>query len=83
MPFFKALLGVALAIPVLSFPIAPYSRRATGLAVELSVVGDTEVKAVVTNTGAETVSLLNYGSFLDPNPVQKVEVYQDGAFSLS
>lgn len=71
------------AIPVLTSPMGPYNRRATGISVDLSTVGDTEVKAVLTNTGAESVSLLKFGTFMDPSPVQKVEVYKDGSCRLS
>ena len=49
------------------------------LRVFLSVINETttEISAVMTNTGDESIKLLDFGTFMDPNPVQKVNVYQD------
>lgn len=78
MLFFGAVLLAAVAVPVLASPIVAFNKRSTGLSVELSTVSGTEVKAVLTNTGGESLTLLNFGSFMDANPVQKVAVYKDG-----
>jgi deuterolysin len=83
MSFSIAFLLSVLAVPALGSPIVPFNRRSTGLSVELSAVDDTQVKAVLTNTGAESVSLLNFGTFMDSKPVQKVDVYKNGSFKLS
>ena len=71
----------ALAVPALSYSIpsvANLQKRADGLTVELSAGSGSEVNAKLTNAGADTLSLLNYGTFMDDSKVQKVTVMQDG-----
>ncbi|QDS76192.1 hypothetical protein FKW77_008203 [Venturia effusa] len=53
------------------------NKRAPALDVKLSSQGNTVVKAIVTNTGASDVNLLNKGTFLDKAAVEKVTVYSD------
>lgn len=63
----------------------PYAnnRRSTGIDLKLSQESATDVKASVTNTGAEAVRLFIDGTILDTSgPVQRLDVYQDG-MSLS
>ena len=59
------------AIPLLS-------KRDGQLTVELSQAHATEVNAVMTNTGSEALKLLDYGTLMDKNPVQKLNVFKDG-----
>lgn len=57
-------------------------RRAAPLAVELEMVGNTDVKATITNTGAEALKIFKTGTFLDDSAVEKVEVFQAGKFRI-
>jgi len=69
----------ALVTPSLGAAIFPtIIRRDVGLKVELSQVQKTEVNAVMTNTGIEALKLLDYGTLMDKNPVQKLNVFKDG-----
>jgi Deuterolysin metalloprotease (M35) family len=73
----------ALVTPSLAAAILPnLIRRDAGLKVELSQVQKTEVNAVMTNTGNEALKLLDYGTLMDKNPVQKLNVFKDGKVSL-
>ncbi|KAH7356206.1 neutral protease 2-like protein [Pyrenochaeta sp. MPI-SDFR-AT-0127] len=54
------------------------SKRDSPLSVALSVTGNTDVKAVITNTGSESLKLFKTGTFLDDSHVEKVEVFQAG-----
>ncbi|ERF75064.1 hypothetical protein EPUS_04846 [Endocarpon pusillum Z07020] len=68
----------ALVAPSLAHTIPRIIRRDAGLKVELSQVLATEVNAVMTNTGSESLKLLDYGTLMDKNPVQKLNVFKDG-----
>lgn len=70
----------SLAAPALSYSINRLPKRDSGLEVVLSSVGNTEVKAVVTNKGESKVSLLNFNSVLDSAPVHKVSIQKNGMF---
>jgi hypothetical protein len=63
--------SLAAALPVVE-------RRDAGIKVELSQNGATEVNAVLTNSGGETLKLVNYGTLMDKNPVQKLNVFKQG-----
>lgn len=53
--------------------------RSTGIALELSQEGATDVKAAISNTGSEAMHLYIDGTILDTSgPVQRLEVFQDG-----
>lgn len=54
------------------------SKRDGRLKVELSQAHATEVRAVMTNMGSEPLKLLDYGTLMDKNPVQKLNVFRDG-----
>lgn len=69
---------VAAACPVSPLAIDLVPRNETAITVRLSATGNTAINAVITNTGDDTISLLNLNSLLDPDPVQKVEIYKDG-----
>ncbi|KAG9253438.1 Deuterolysin metalloprotease family-domain-containing protein [Emericellopsis atlantica] len=69
MKFFAALAMAAMAVA------APTEKRApTPLDVKLELVGNSEVKATVTNTGKNNLKLFSTGTFLDDAPVEKVSV---------
>lgn len=69
---------VAAASPVFPLAIDLLPRDEKAITVQLSAAGNTAINAVITNSGEDTISLLNLDSLLDPDPVQKVEVYKDG-----
>ncbi|KAJ4386056.1 hypothetical protein N0V93_008948 [Gnomoniopsis smithogilvyi] len=59
---------------------APYmnNRRSTGIELQLSQESPTDIKASVSNTGAEAVRLFIDGTILDTSgPVQRLDVFQD------
>ncbi|EAS31870.3 metalloproteinase 8 [Coccidioides immitis RS] len=66
----------ALANPVLSLTIP----QATGseLDVQLSAIGNTRIKAVITNKADRQLKLLKYNNFFDDGPIQKAGVFKDG-----
>jgi Deuterolysin metalloprotease (M35) family len=68
----------AFVLPSLSYAAPLVSKRNAGLKVELSQAKATEVNAVLTNTGGEALKLLDYGTLMDKNPVQKLNVFKDG-----
>lgn len=72
----------ALAIQALSFPLHDLPTRDADLDVQLRSVGNTLVKAIITNNGDREISLLNRNSFLDPAPVNKVQISKDGKRDL-
>lgn len=57
---------------------APQKRAPSPLNVELGMVGNSEVKATVTNTGESTLKLFKTGTFLDTAPVEKAHVVSNG-----
>lgn len=73
----QALSVAALASLASAFSEA-LSKRESPLSVSLSVAGNTDVKAVITNTGSESLKLFKTGTFLDDSHVEKVEVFQSG-----
>lgn len=75
----KLLALVALASPAFS---AAIERRTTGLDVKFEAIGNTEIKAVLTNTAGEDLKLYTAGTFLDKAPIRKANVYKDGKFSF-
>lgn len=77
---FSLVTAAALVAPVLSFPTAHLAKRDGALTVELTSTGGAEVAAKLTNTASDTLSLLNYGTFMDTSKVQKVNVYKDCTF---
>jgi Deuterolysin metalloprotease (M35) family len=70
-----------LVTPSLGHAIPLISKRDSRLKVELSQAHATEVNAVMTNTGSEPLKLLDYGTLMDKNPVQKLNVFRDGKCS--
>lgn len=54
------------------------TRRETPLEVQLEMVGNTAVKASITNAGSTALKVFKTGSILDSNAVEKVKVYQGG-----
>ena len=74
-----SLTAIAVLItPSLAHVIPLISKRDGRLKVELSQAHRTEVNAVMTNMGSESLKLLDYGTLMDKNPVQKLNVFRDG-----
>ncbi|KAG8156725.1 hypothetical protein KVR01_013330 [Diaporthe batatas] len=71
MKFFTGLSFVASALAV---PME-VTRRDSPLKVEIQSVGNSAVKAVVTNTGSEPIKLMKTGSILDQTAVEKAEIF--------
>ena len=65
---------------VLSYAI-DLEKRALDVAVTLSSVENTVVKAAIKNSGAEELTLLKGGTFLDDAPVDKATVFKDGMYT--
>lgn len=63
-----ALAAVAVAAPT---PDA----NTSGLTVDLKLISNTEVKAVITNTGKDELKLLSAGTILSKAPTEKVAVF--------
>lgn len=53
-------------------------KRASPLDVKVEQVGNSEVKASITNTGKVGLKVLKTGSILDSAPVEKTKVFQGG-----
>ncbi|KAE9961704.1 hypothetical protein BLS_001490 [Venturia inaequalis] len=68
---------ISLAALVSSTAIKHDLKRAPALDVKLSAIGNTLVKAAITNTGGCDINLLNKGTFLDKAAVEKVTVLSD------
>ncbi len=68
----------ALVAPSLAAALPRINERDAEVKVELSQVRTTEVTAVLTNTGSQALKLLDYGTLMDKNPVQKLNVFKDG-----
>lgn len=61
-----------------SLASALIDKRDSPLDVSLEVVGNTNVKATIKNTGSEDLKLFKTGTFLDDSHVEKVEVFKAG-----
>jgi deuterolysin len=58
----------------------PFDERdASSLAVNLEMIGNTLVKATITNNGGSDLKLFKIGSLLDPDiQTEKAEIFQNG-----
>jgi deuterolysin len=61
-----------------SATVVDLAKRNTPINVRLEVVGNTAVKAWITNTGGTSLKLFKTGSLLDDSDVEKVKVFQKG-----
>lgn len=81
MKFASAIAAVtALAAPAASAAIGAEERRPE-LDINLSQIGNSLVKAVVTNTNPEPITVLNHNFFKDVAPIKKVAVFREGISS--
>ncbi|KAI2469071.1 Deuterolysin metalloprotease family-domain-containing protein [Annulohypoxylon bovei var. microspora] len=71
--------GVSLFAALASAISVDLTKRDTPLDVKLEMVGNTAVKASITNTGASDLKVFKTGTFLDENAAtEKVAIYQGG-----
>ncbi|KAI2627847.1 Deuterolysin metalloprotease family-domain-containing protein [Hypoxylon sp. NC1633] len=71
--------GVSLFAALASAVSVDLTKRTSPLDVKLEMVGNTAVKASITNTGASDLKVFKTGTFLDANsPTEKVAIYQGG-----
>ncbi|ORY60064.1 Deuterolysin metalloprotease family-domain-containing protein [Pseudomassariella vexata] len=75
----KFLAGVSVLASLASAASVELGRRASPLDVKLEMVGNTAVKATITNNGAEDLKVFKTGTFLDDSAVEKVEVFQSAS----
>lgn len=69
----------ALTTPVFPLAISHLPRTETGLDIQLTAVGNTRIKAVITNTADRHLNLLKFNSFLDDGPTHKVGIFKNGS----
>ncbi|KAI1155685.1 neutral protease 2-like protein [Nemania diffusa] len=70
----KFLCNIALLASLVS--AASMGKRGSPLAVQIEQVGNSGLKATITNTGAEDLKVLKTGTILDSAPVEKVQVFR-------
>ncbi|KAK5629842.1 hypothetical protein RRF57_005557 [Xylaria bambusicola] len=72
----KFLAGAALLASVASAASIDNAKRASPLDVKIEMVGNSGIKASITNTGSSDLKVLKTGSLLDSVATEKVKVYQ-------
>lgn len=77
----KFLTGLSLVASALAVRM-DVTKRDSPLKVEIQSVGNSAVKAVVTNTGSEPIKLMKTGSILDNKAVEKAEIFSGGMYTL-
>ncbi|KAI1210170.1 Deuterolysin metalloprotease family-domain-containing protein [Annulohypoxylon truncatum] len=71
--------GISLLAALASAVSVDLAKRDTPLDVKLEMIGNTAVKASITNTGASDLKVFKTGTFLDENAAtEKVAIYQGG-----
>jgi deuterolysin len=71
---YLSLVPLVVAAPVID------SRDASALDVKIERLGNSKIKAVVSNRGASALNVLKTGTVLDNGGVEKVHVYSKGMF---
>lgn len=71
----KFLTGLSLIASVASAMSVDLTQRGGPLDVKIEVVGNTNVKASITNTGKEPLKVLKTGSILDSAAVEKTQIF--------
>ncbi|KAI1291542.1 neutral protease [Xylaria venustula] len=72
----KFLAGATLLASVASAASIDNAKRSSPLDVKIEMVGNSGIKASITNTGATDLKVLKTGTLLDKAPIEKVKVYQ-------
>ncbi|KAI0015764.1 Deuterolysin metalloprotease family-domain-containing protein [Xylariomycetidae sp. FL0641] len=68
--------GISVLATLASAVSVDLSRRGSPLNVKLEMVGNTAVKASITNSGPSDLKVFKTGTFLDTSATEKVEVFQ-------
>ncbi|KAK5629287.1 hypothetical protein RRF57_005002 [Xylaria bambusicola] len=68
--------AVAVSALVTVASAAAVAKHASPLDVKIEMVGNSGVKATVTNTGSEDLKIFKTGSILDKSPTEKVKITQ-------
>ncbi|KAJ4366012.1 hypothetical protein N0V85_009232 [Neurospora sp. IMI 360204] len=71
----KFLAGLSLIASVASAMSVDLTQRGSPLDVKIQVVGNTNVKASITNTGKDPLKVLKTGSILDTAAVEKTQIF--------
>jgi deuterolysin len=71
----KFIIGASLLASLASAASVDLAKRETPLDLTLELVGNTAVRASVTNSGSEPLRVLKTGSILDNLEVEKSEVF--------
>ncbi|KAH8893979.1 hypothetical protein GQ53DRAFT_644593 [Thozetella sp. PMI_491] len=71
----KFLVSVSALVATASALSIQAGKRDTPIDVTLEVVGNTDIKAVITNTGSTDLKVFKTGSILDSNPVEKTAIF--------
>lgn len=74
----KFIAGFSLLASVASAISVDVNKRDTPLDVKLEVVGNSGIKASITNAGSAALKLFKTGTILDDFPVEKVELHTAG-----
>lgn len=78
----KSIVGLCLATLALGARINIH-KRASPLELSIESVGNSGVKASLTNTGSEDLKLLTTGTILDSQAVEKAEIFSGSMFFAS
>lgn len=70
----KLFIGLSLFASALAARIDVH-KRASPLEVKIESVGNTALKATITNTGSQPLKLFKTGSVLDSTAVEKAEIF--------
>ncbi|KAK8189070.1 Deuterolysin metalloprotease family-domain-containing protein [Phyllosticta capitalensis] len=70
--------ALAILVSIASCAIISVNRD-SHLSVQLELVNNTEIKAIVTNNGPDSLNLFKKGNFLDSAAVEKAEVHSAGS----
>ncbi|KAL7619687.1 hypothetical protein AAE478_010229 [Parahypoxylon ruwenzoriense] len=70
--------GITLLASLASAVSVDLTKRDSPLDVKLEMVGNTAVKASITNTGVTDLKIFKTGTFLDDSATEKVAIYQGG-----
>ncbi|KAL1632544.1 hypothetical protein SLS58_011361, partial [Diplodia intermedia] len=71
----KFIAGLSFLASLAAAASVDVNKRDTPLDVKLELLGNTGVKASITNTGASALKLFKIGTLLDEQPVEKVEIH--------
>lgn len=69
---------VALAVPVVPCALPHLPKEEAALDVKLTNIGNTRIKATITNKVDRPLNLLKYNTFFDDGPTEKVGIFKDG-----